>query len=189
MDRAKRPLSVQIFATDLDHEAIEAARAGVYPEGIARRCASATAGAASSPRSGRRYRVKKDIREMVIFAAQNVLKDPPFTKLDLLVCRNLLIYLQRRGPGTGALALPLRPQARRPALPRHRREHRRPERPLRRGRQEMEDLHAQRAGRSRAAAGAVPGGLPRREAGPSAAARRPAAPPGCSSRSCSKRPS
>ena len=84
--------SLQIFATDLDRDAIDRARAGVYPANIA---------ADVSPERLRRffvqdehgYRVGKEIREMVIFAPQNVIMDPPFTKLDLLICRNLLIYL------------------------------------------------------------------------------------------------
>ncbi|HEX3763746.1 MAG TPA: chemotaxis protein CheB, partial [Kofleriaceae bacterium] len=87
-----RNTSVQVFATDLDRRAIERARLGIYPENIA---------ADVSPdrlrrffiRDDRGYRVSKDIRETVVFAPQNVLIDPPFTKVDVLVCRNLLIYL------------------------------------------------------------------------------------------------
>ncbi|MGO8931339.1 MAG: chemotaxis protein CheB [Limisphaerales bacterium] len=93
MDRLKRLPAVQIFATDLDHTAIEAARAGLYPEGIARDVRSQRL-ARFFAKEDEGYRIKKDIREMVIFAPQNVLKDPPFTRIDLLVCRNLLIYLQ-----------------------------------------------------------------------------------------------
>jgi two-component system CheB/CheR fusion protein len=86
--------SLQIFATDLDRDAIDKARAGVYPENIA---------ADICPERLRRffvkddygYRVAKEIREMVIFAPQNMIMDPPFTKLDLLLCRNLLIYLDQ----------------------------------------------------------------------------------------------
>ncbi len=84
---------VQLYATDLDEDAIAIARAGLYPPNIA---------ADISPERLRRfflkedagYRVKKDIREMVVFALQNVIKDPPFTRLDLLACRNLMIYLE-----------------------------------------------------------------------------------------------
>jgi chemotaxis protein methyltransferase CheR/two-component system CheB/CheR fusion protein len=83
---------LQIFATDLDADAIEKARRGFYPENIA---------ADVSPERLNRffvaeangYRINKEIREMVIFAQQNIIMDPPFTKLDLLCCRNLLIYL------------------------------------------------------------------------------------------------
>jgi two-component system CheB/CheR fusion protein len=85
-------LTIQVFATDLDREAIEKARLGSYPANIA---------ADVSPERLRRffvqdeqgYRVNKEIREAVVFATQNIVADPPFTKLDLLSCRNLLIYL------------------------------------------------------------------------------------------------
>jgi two-component system, chemotaxis family, CheB/CheR fusion protein len=93
MDRQKEPSDVQIFATDLDQAAVEAARGGHYPEGIARDVHSQRL-ARFFTKEEEGYRIKKDIREMVIFAPHNVLKDPPFTKIDLLVCRNLLIYLR-----------------------------------------------------------------------------------------------
>lgn len=92
MERLGHFYKVQIFATDIDEEALEFARAGLYPESIA----------ADVPpqrlrrffdKEGSNYRVKKQIREMVIFAKQDLIKDPPFSKLDLVVCRNLLIYL------------------------------------------------------------------------------------------------
>ena len=84
--------TLQIFATDLDKDAIEKARAAVYPLNIA---------ADVSPERLRRffvkaergYQVSKPIRETVIFALQNVIMDASFTKLDLVSCRNLLIYL------------------------------------------------------------------------------------------------
>jgi two-component system CheB/CheR fusion protein len=87
-----RNLTLQLFATDLDREAIERARLGVYPANIA---------ADVSPKrlarffveEDRGYRVNKEIREMVVFAPQNVIMDPPFTRLDIVSCRNLLIYL------------------------------------------------------------------------------------------------
>jgi len=92
MEAAKKRFEVQIFGTDLDHAAINTARSGEYPAGIA---------VDVSPqrlehffiRDDSTYHVRKDIREMAIFAVQNVIKDPPFTKLDLISCRNLLIYL------------------------------------------------------------------------------------------------
>jgi len=85
--------SLQIFATDLDKDAIDRARAGLYPENIA---ADVSAGRlreffAKSEHGG--FCVKKEIRETVIFAPQNLVMHPPFTKLDLVTCRNLLIYL------------------------------------------------------------------------------------------------
>ncbi len=83
---------IQIYATDIDKDAIDLARQGIYPSNIA---------ADVSPERLQRfftkeddhYRIRKDIRDMIIFAPQNILTDPPFTKLDLLSCRNLLIYL------------------------------------------------------------------------------------------------
>ncbi len=84
--------SVQIFGTDLDRDAIDRARLGRYSDGIT---------ADVSPdrlhrffvQEGNGYRVSGEIREIVLFAAHNAVLDPPFTRLDLLVCRNLLIYL------------------------------------------------------------------------------------------------
>jgi two-component system CheB/CheR fusion protein len=84
--------TLQIFATDLDPDAIEKARRGIYPANIA---------ADVSPErlqrffidEGNGFRVGKEIREMVVFAPQDLIMDPPFTKLDMLSCRNLLIYL------------------------------------------------------------------------------------------------
>lgn len=85
-------ITLQIFATDLDPQAIEKAREGVFPANIA-----ADVSAKQLDRFfikvGRGYQVTKSIREMVIFAPQNIIMDPPFTKLDLVSCRNLLIYL------------------------------------------------------------------------------------------------
>jgi two-component system CheB/CheR fusion protein len=84
--------SLQIFATDLDHEAIEIARKGIFPANIA---------ADVSPDRLNRYfittddgyRVKTEIREKVVFAQHNIIMHPPFTKIDILSCRNLLIYM------------------------------------------------------------------------------------------------
>ena len=84
---------IQVFGTDLDHTAIEKARDGLYPENIA---------ADVPPERLKRFfekensyfRICKEVREPVVFATHNVLKDPPFSRLDLLVCRNLLIYLE-----------------------------------------------------------------------------------------------
>ena len=93
MDKRKKHFPVQIFATDLDSEAINNARAGRYPEGIARDVHPQRLARFFNKVDGG-YRIKTEIREMVIFAPQNVLKDPPFTKLDLVTCRNLLIYFK-----------------------------------------------------------------------------------------------
>jgi len=93
MDKLKRHYPVQIFGTDLDLHAIESARLGFYPEGIARDVSPQRLTRFFIKDEGG-YRIKKEIREMVVFAPQNVLKDPPFTKLDVIGCRNLLIYLR-----------------------------------------------------------------------------------------------
>jgi len=93
MDKLKKRFPVQIFATDLDHEAIHVARRGLYVEGIVRDVRPQRLARFFIKEDGG-YRIKKEIREMVIFAPQNVLKDPPFTKLDLVTCRNLLIYVK-----------------------------------------------------------------------------------------------
>jgi two-component system, chemotaxis family, CheB/CheR fusion protein len=93
MERARREHKVQIYATDIDEDVITVARAGLYPPNIALDV--------SEERLRRffykeeaGFRIRKPVREMVVFATHNLLKDPPFTKLDLLSCRNLLIYLE-----------------------------------------------------------------------------------------------
>ena len=87
-----RHFEVQIFGTDLDAEAIETARAGVYPGGIAIDV-SAERLERHFLQEDHVYRVNKEIRDMLVFAPHNIIKDPPFTKLDMISCRNLLIYL------------------------------------------------------------------------------------------------
>ena len=87
-----KSLPLQIFATDLDREAIERARIGLYPTNIVADVSQERL-RRFFLQDDRGYRVGKDIREMVVFAPQNILMDPPFTKLDILSCRNLLIYL------------------------------------------------------------------------------------------------
>ena len=85
--------TLQIFASDLDKDAIATGRAGIYT-----RSAAADVSEKRLNRffveEGADYRVCNEIREMVIFAGQNLIIDPPFTKLDLVSCRNLLIYLE-----------------------------------------------------------------------------------------------
>lgn len=93
MDERQEEFKVQLYATDLDDDAIAVARAGLYPPNIA---ADVTLERLRRffIKEDAGYRVKKQIREMVVFAVQNIIKDPPFTKLDLLSCRNLMIYLE-----------------------------------------------------------------------------------------------
>ncbi|MBS1157809.1 MAG: chemotaxis protein CheB [Proteobacteria bacterium] len=95
----ERHFSLQIYATDLDVDAVDKARKGFYPANIAADVAvERLARYFCKEEDG--YRVNKEIREMVVFAPHNITSDPPFTKLDILSCRNLLIYfgaaLQKR---------------------------------------------------------------------------------------------
>lgn len=85
---------LQVFACDLDEEAIQQARSGLYPESI-------TADVDEERlrrffiKDHRGYRVRRELREMVLFAAHDLLKDAPFSRMDFISCRNLLIYLNR----------------------------------------------------------------------------------------------
>jgi two-component system CheB/CheR fusion protein len=90
----KQSYKVQIFATDIDSQAIVTARAGVYPASIAVDIAPERLARffAAEP-DGSAYRIHKGIRDMLVFSEQNVIKNPPFSKLDLISCRNLLIYM------------------------------------------------------------------------------------------------
>jgi chemotaxis protein methyltransferase CheR/two-component system CheB/CheR fusion protein len=101
--KPKGEFTLQIFATDLDKEAITQARQGCFAETI-RADVSPERLSEYFVREDGRYRIGKSIREMVVFAQQNVITDPPFTKLDILSCRNLLIYF---GQGLQASLLPL----------------------------------------------------------------------------------
>jgi two-component system, chemotaxis family, CheB/CheR fusion protein len=86
--------SLQVFASDLDPDALAHAREGLYPDAIA-----GDVGPDRLKRFFRRegayYRVGKELRDLVLFAEHDLLRDPPFARLDLLTCRNLLIYLER----------------------------------------------------------------------------------------------
>jgi two-component system CheB/CheR fusion protein len=92
-EAAGTSVSLQIFATDLNAAGIETARAGIYPKDIAQDV---------SPERLRRfftnsdsqYRIAKSIRDACVFSRHNVLADPPFSRIDMISCRNLLIYLE-----------------------------------------------------------------------------------------------
>lgn len=88
----RKPVSLQIFATDLDRDAISQARQGIFPENIRADVPPATLNRFFVQELSS-YRVTPEVREMIVFAPQSLIMDPPFTKLDLLSCRNLLIYL------------------------------------------------------------------------------------------------
>lgn len=94
METLKQSFHVQVFATDIDSRAIEAARAGVYPSSIAADVSPERLARFFAQESeGNPYRINKGIRDMMIFSEQDVVCDPPFSKLDLISCRNLLIYM------------------------------------------------------------------------------------------------
>ncbi|ACF42566.1 MCP methyltransferase/methylesterase, CheR/CheB with PAS/PAC sensor [Pelodictyon phaeoclathratiforme BU-1] len=84
---------LQIFATDLDKDAIDKARTGCFPLNISAEVSTERL-QRFFERDNNSYRILREIRETVVFAPQNVIMDPPFTKLDILVCRNLLIYME-----------------------------------------------------------------------------------------------
>ncbi len=84
---------VKIFATDLDRDAVIHAGNGIYPESIAADLTPKMLGKYFY-RKEENYQIARHIREMVVFAQHNLVKDPPFTKIDMISCRNLLIYLQ-----------------------------------------------------------------------------------------------
>ncbi len=92
LDEAKVSFPIEIFATDLSEAAIEKARAGTYP-GSALTHISAQRLARFFVRSERGYQIGKDIRDMCVFARHNLAEDPPFSRLDLISCCNVLIYL------------------------------------------------------------------------------------------------
>ena len=92
LDQEKQNQHAQIFATDIDAEAIEKSRAGIFPESVAADISPERLARYFS-KNNASYRVNKSVRDLVMFAKQDVLKDPPFSKVDLISCRNLLIYL------------------------------------------------------------------------------------------------
>ena len=93
-DKIDHPPSIQVFATDLDEQAIRAARDGTYPETISADVSEERLRRFFTHGHGN-YRVKRETREIVLFALHDVLRDSPFSRLDLITCRNLLIYFNR----------------------------------------------------------------------------------------------
>ena len=92
MEEAKRYVDVKIFATDIDRDATEFGGVGIYPDSIAADLSPERLGRFFT-RKGDGYQVNRQLRQMVLFANQNLINDPPFTRLDLASCRNVLIYL------------------------------------------------------------------------------------------------
>ncbi len=93
MMKLEKPPQVQVFATDIDSQALEAARQAIYPEAVASQI---------SPerlerffvRHGNMYQVAREVRDLCLFSLHNLIADPPFSRLDLVSCRNVLIYLE-----------------------------------------------------------------------------------------------
>ncbi len=90
---AQRPVKLQIFASDIDADAIASAREGLYPESI-EADVSPDRLARFFVKEDHHYRVVADLRSAVVFTVQDVLADPPFSRIDMVSCRNLLIYLR-----------------------------------------------------------------------------------------------
>lgn len=93
-DTLAEPPQIQVFATDIDEAAIALARQGLYPSSIAGDVSPARLHRFFVAEQGG-YRITQDLRDLVLFAHHNVLHDPPFSRLDLITCRNLLIYLNQ----------------------------------------------------------------------------------------------
>ncbi len=93
IEAAGKVCRLQVFASDVDSEALETARAGVYPEGIAAHV-SPERMARFFVKDEHTYQVNRELRDTVVFAQQSLISDPPFSRLDLISCRNLLIYLE-----------------------------------------------------------------------------------------------
>jgi two-component system, chemotaxis family, CheB/CheR fusion protein len=94
MSRRDLPCELVIFGSDVDQGALAAAREGLYPAAIVTDVSEARLARYFRP-EGEHYRISSEIRDSVVFAAHSVLRDPPFSKLHLISCRNLLIYLDK----------------------------------------------------------------------------------------------
>jgi two-component system CheB/CheR fusion protein len=92
-DDAGKGCPVQVFASDVDEQALETARAGIYPASIAEDVSPERLKRFFT-QQGDRWRVNKQLREVIVFSHHNLLTDPPFSRLDLVSCRNVLIYLE-----------------------------------------------------------------------------------------------
>lgn len=92
--RREAPAQIQVFASDLHKRSLDAAREGIYPGDIETDVSSERLKRFFQKENGG-YRIRKEVRELVVFAPHNLLADPPFSRIDLISCRNLLIYLDR----------------------------------------------------------------------------------------------
>jgi two-component system CheB/CheR fusion protein len=94
LDRHKSQPEIQVFGSDLDTGALAIAREGRYPVAVEADLSEERVNRFFT-KEGDHYRVKRELRDLVLFASHSLLKDPPFSRLDLILCRNLLIYLDR----------------------------------------------------------------------------------------------
>ncbi|MEO8177895.1 MAG: chemotaxis protein CheB [Deltaproteobacteria bacterium] len=92
-EKVESDCRIQVFATDIDPRAIDLARAGVYPASIASDVAPERLARHFSRTDDGQYRVNENIRELLIFSEQDVTQDPPVSRLDIISCRNLMIYM------------------------------------------------------------------------------------------------
>lgn len=104
LDFINKDIEIQIFASDIDEQAITLARSGLYKSDSMFKTSEVRLNRFFTLTDGDCYRIQPEIREQIVFAVQSVIKDPPFTRIDLLSCRNLLIYL---GPQLQKKLLPL----------------------------------------------------------------------------------
>jgi two-component system, chemotaxis family, CheB/CheR fusion protein len=93
MEMLKQIFKVQIFATDINSRAIVQARSGIYPASISIDISPERLERFFTQDSSGNYRIQKSISDMIVFSEQDIIKDPPFSKIDLLSCRNMLIYM------------------------------------------------------------------------------------------------
>ena len=94
MERHDSTVSIKIFASDADSDAIDYASAGVYPPNVMNDISAQRLSRFFKKDESGNYVVNKSLRNMIVFATHNVLEDPPFSQMDLVVCRNMLIYFQ-----------------------------------------------------------------------------------------------
>jgi two-component system CheB/CheR fusion protein len=93
-EQAQKPITAQIFASDIDEQSLKVARDGIYPKNIVSDIGEERLARFFEATTKDDYQVKKALRETIIFATQNLISDTPFSRLDLISCRNLFIYLQ-----------------------------------------------------------------------------------------------
>jgi two-component system CheB/CheR fusion protein len=93
-ERAEKPVTAQVFASDIDEGSLKVAREGVYPKSIENDISANRLARFFELTAKDNYQVKKALRETIIFASQNLISDTPFSRLDLISCRNFFIYLQ-----------------------------------------------------------------------------------------------